>query len=178
MFELKICGYEELQEVIALWQPTHVLSVLNGMKRLPDPDIKHLFIEVSDVPMPIEGHIHPIREHLEQMFAFTAELTDADRLLVHCYAGMSRSTATAIGVCIQHGMPYDLAFQHVALIRPILVPNQMFIQLIDEYFDLQGDLIRMVVDYRHSEMIRMFPPDGILSPASIASMKELLTRLQ
>jgi len=174
VFELKICGYEELQHVIARWQPTHVLSVLNGMETLPG---NHLFIEVSDIPRPMEGHIHPARAHLEKVFEFTAKLTADDRLLVHCYAGMSRSTAIAIGVLIQHGMDSETAFDHVAAIRPILMPNEMFIQLIDEYFALSGDLVKIVADFRDSEMQRVNPPDGVRSQASIAAMKSLLLRM-
>lgn len=171
MFDLKICGYEELRHVIVRWKPSHVLSILNDMEPL---DGNHLFIEVSDIPRPIEGHVHPQREHLEQVFAFTRDLTDEDRLLVHCYAGMSRSTAIAIGVLIQHGLAYDEAFKHVETIRPILMPNQMFIELIDEYFDLRGDLAAMVAEYRVSEDKRLMRDT---TQESIDAMKALLLRM-
>jgi predicted protein tyrosine phosphatase len=68
--------------------------------------------------------------------------------LVHCKGGHSRSPAMAIAICMQHGMTYREAFAHVAAIRSALLPNQLFIQHIDEHFGLNGKLVELAKEHR------------------------------
>jgi predicted protein tyrosine phosphatase len=152
MFKLQICGFPELNEVIDSFQPTHIISAINWVEPLPG---RHLHVDVSDVSRPMDGHVHPKSEHLKQVLAFTIGLTDADRLLVHCYAGQSRSTAFAIAVLIQHGLSYEAAFDQVAAIRSILLPNRLIIQLTDDHFALNGNLTRLIADYEAAHQARL-----------------------
>jgi hypothetical protein len=75
---------------------------------------------------------------------------------------------------IQHGIVYDEAFKQVKTIRPILMPNEMFIELIDEHFDLQGDLSAMVAEHRDAEDKRLHRDT---TQDSIDAMKALLILL-
>jgi predicted protein tyrosine phosphatase len=147
MFALKITGYPELADEIADFQPTHIVSAINGMKPL-EGEFKHLYVEVSDVAEAMDDYIVPNETHLNQVLDFTRDLTDADRLLVHCFAGISRSTALAIGILIQHGMTPEAAVAYVENIRPCLYPNTRFIQLIDARFRLHGTLVKIIHDFR------------------------------
>lgn len=97
--------------------------------------------------MPMEGNVHPTVEHLKQVFAFTQHLSDDDRLLVHCYAGQSRSTACALAVLIQHGMDFREAFDRVSVMRSIMLPNALIVHLTDEYFGLNGEFDQLLKDY-------------------------------
>ena len=61
--------------------------------------------------------------------------------MVHCHAGISRSTAVAIGVLCQHGLNPSEATQQVLAIRPQAFPNQYILQLFDDIFALNGQLV-------------------------------------
>lgn len=183
MFAIQVCGYAELADVIASFAPTHIISAINSIGPLDDVE-HHLHVNVSDVPMPMDGHIHPTMAHLNQVLTFTAGLTDQDRLLVHCFAGQSRSTAYAIGVLIQHGLNSAEAFDKISILRSILLPNTLIIKLIDDRFGLHGELIEIIDHYRQGDYERMRElassnrKTASPSKSDVAWMKKLLNGLQ
>ena len=145
MFEIKVLGYAEVIPCVDAGWPTHIISLFN--KTLPYLGPQHLHLMFDDVYMPIANYITPLIEHVNQVFAFTADLTPQDRVLVHCLAGISRSTAMAIGILIQHGVGYLDAYDQIAAIRPQLAPNRLIIQYIDEHFALGKGLIKLVAEH-------------------------------
>lgn len=151
MFELKIGGLIEAHELTASCWPSRVVRLLgySGIDKPIPNDDRYLQIDVHDIATGEDGLILPTQQHLQTVLEFTRSLSDDDRLLVHCLAGISRSTAIAIGVCIQHGMTCREAYDHVAEIRPQLQPNTLFIRLIDEHFQLHGQLIELNQYYRY-----------------------------
>lgn len=74
-----------------------------------------------------------------------------DPILIHCHAGMSRSSATAIGVAIGRGLDPAEAVSAIAEIHPArqgFAPNEVVIGLIEEHFNLEpSSLFEMVVRY-------------------------------
>ena len=170
MFALHICGYAELRPAIESFKPTHIISAIEQIDRLPG---KHLHVKVSDVSSTQPGYITPTSNHLTKVLEFTQDLTDEDRLLVHCFAGQSRSTAFAIAALIQHGMTYREAFDEVSALRSILLPNKLIVRQTDVHFGLNGEFERLVQDYYHDSMMRTRrPPSGPTADA-IAAMKAL-----
>lgn len=145
MFEIIVLGFDEIQEVIDAGWPTRIISVIKK-SNMPNYGSHHLHLTFDDVHETGTPHITPMAEHLHKVLDFTKDLTDDDRVLVHCLAGISRSTATAIGILIQHGMNYEDAYNHIKKVRPILAPNKLITQYIDEHFGLNGDLLQLVND--------------------------------
>ena len=145
MFELKVVGAEEAAVLIGEGWPTRIVTL-----RALSGDVvgaNHLYVIVDDVTNDTDER-HPTSTHLQQVLDFTQDLTDTDRLLVHCKGGHSRSPAMAIAICMQHGMTYREAFAHVAAIRSALLPNQLFILHIDEHFGLNGKLVELAEEHR------------------------------
>jgi predicted protein tyrosine phosphatase len=179
MFQLKICGVAELHEVIAAFQPTHIISTITQSEALDLPGA-HLHINVGDITSELDGHVLPTMHHLVELLNFTKDLTDDDRLLIHCFAGMSRSTAFAVAVLIQHGMDYDKAFDHVALLRPILLPNRLIIKLVDQYFALRGDLIDLVRQYyvgQYNRSTAETPDETMITEEWMEKLDRILRRI-
>ena len=119
MFELKVVGAEEAAVLIGEGWPTRIVTL-----RAMSGDVvgaHHLYVVVDDVTT-VTDERHPTSTHLQQVLDFTRDLTDTDRLLVHCKGGHSRSPAMAIAICMQHGMTYREAFAHVAAPTPKLEP--------------------------------------------------------
>jgi predicted protein tyrosine phosphatase len=156
LFELQVVGLAEANQLISENWPTRIVSLMSDP--VQDHGPHHLYIQVSDVPVPIEGLIYPLPEHLRLVLAFTRDLADEDRLLVHCFAGQSRSTAIAIGILIDHGMTYGDAFDHVAAVRSVLLPNELFIRHIDTHFGLHNRLVDRVHAHRKEAIGRTIVP--------------------
>ncbi|MGC2411846.1 MAG: protein-tyrosine-phosphatase, partial [Stellaceae bacterium] len=106
-FRVTICGIPELDEHSAAGV-THVLSILDP--DWPDPPAfatfaphRRLALYFHDIIEPTRGMYAPSREDVERLLAFGRELGDTagTHLLVHCHAGVSRSTAAAALILAQ-----------------------------------------------------------------------------
>lgn len=84
---------------------------------------------------------------LALILEFTRELSPDDRLLVHCYAGVSRATATASAILHQHGVPLDTLKSLVRKLRPISYPNVYMLSMYDELLDCGGELVALREDW-------------------------------
>lgn len=107
---LTICGLEELDDHSTA-QVTHVLSILDP--GYPEPrafaayDQHHrLTMHFHDIIGPWPGWEAPERHHVEALVEFGGELDEAgenlSHLLVHCHAGISRSTAAMATLLARH----------------------------------------------------------------------------
>ena len=106
-FRVTICGIPELGEHCSA-AVTHVLSILDP--DCPDPEAfaefaphRRLALRFHDIIEPSPDRLAPTREDVERLLAFGGELSMAARshLLVHCHAGVSRSTAAATLILAQ-----------------------------------------------------------------------------
>ena len=133
---------------------THYISTLGPEDICYNKGECHLRLTFHDTEDDAAPFLPPTRDHIDQILAFTAELPEDADVMIHCHAGISRSTATAIGVCCQQGMAPADALEHVKQLRePTLgrgykvLPNRLMIRFFDEALGLEGELIKVVSDY-------------------------------
>ena len=154
---LTVCGLDEL-DTHREGRATHVLSILDP--GYPEPtafaayDPHHrLTLRFHDIIGPWPGWEAPEPEHVEALIAFGAELDaagDAVRhLLVHCHAGISRSTAALATLLARHTAPGDepAIFARIREIRPIAWPNSRMIGFADDLLGRQGRLTHALRDH-------------------------------
>jgi predicted protein tyrosine phosphatase len=107
---------------------------------------RHLFIGVSDIVEPLEGYVLPEAEHIEQLLAFVRAWGRESPLVLHCWAGISRSTAAAyIAACVL-APERDEAGIALALreASPSATPNPRFIALADDLLGRRGRMVDAV----------------------------------
>src|SRR5208282_3460748 len=56
---------------------------------------RHLYLGVSDIVAPEPGRVLPEPAHLQDLLGFVHAWDRAEPMLIHCFAGVSRSTADA-----------------------------------------------------------------------------------
>lgn len=178
MFALCICGLLDLPKEMAHFQPTHIVSAVETLDEFPPYSNKHIHVSFSDISSPMEFLVAPEMEHLLAVLEFAKDLKDTDRVLVHCFAGISRSTSLAIGICMQNGLPFAEAFAYVEQVRPVLSPNHRIITLIDEHFALDGKLVDLVVEFRRRTAEFYVQPVSGPNEKEVSDMKKLLQALQ
>lgn len=141
-----ICGIGELDSLRDRGI-THMLSILDP--HYPDPVADYppharLVLRFDDGIAPAPGLILPEPGHVEELLAFGRTLPGGDpaHLLVHCHAGVSRSTAamTALLVQAHPEADEDTIFDHVARIRPQAWPNSRIIGFADTLLGRDGRL--------------------------------------
>lgn len=156
-FRVTICGIPELDEHCAAGV-THVLSILDP--EWPDPAAfasfsphRRLALRFHDIIEPVPARLAPTQADIERLLGFGQELAaHADgHLLVHCHAGISRSTA-ATTLILAQAHPEEAAkdiLEAVARIRPRAWPNLRMLELGDALLGRNGDIVAAVsVIYR------------------------------
>lgn len=101
---LHVSPLSKLHETVAAVRPSHLVTLINVGTAVERPagisEANHLFLGLSDISAPMEGHVVPAEAHVERFLAFTRRWDRAAPLLIHCWAGISRSTAAAyIAAC-------------------------------------------------------------------------------
>jgi predicted protein tyrosine phosphatase len=162
-FEISICGIEELAP-FETRGVTHLLSVLDP--DYPEPaslgllnPTHRLQLRFHDAIDEKPGEILVEAEHIRQVLEFGLDLPEPHgHLLVHCHAGISRSTAFTI-LLLAQALPQVPAADIVAevvRVRDRAWPNLRIIELGDELLGRKGTLVAAVRE-RHAEYARRVP---------------------
>jgi predicted protein tyrosine phosphatase len=149
-FRIATCGVDNLDQYSAT-DVSHVLSILDPGTRQPaalSDFAVHCRLELRfhDIIEPQWGKVLPDAHHLEQILAFGRRVIAAGstaHLLVHCYAGESRSTA-ASALCLAQAYPIRTGYEILGeVVRrcPRAWPNLRILELGDEALGRQGELI-------------------------------------
>ena len=96
---IHICPLSRLAETVAACDASHLvtLATLGSVVARPAsirPE-HHLRVGFSDITAPREGHLPPGEEHVRAVLDFVGAWPAERPLVMHCYAGISRSTAAA-----------------------------------------------------------------------------------
>ena len=152
-FNLKITDLDTAIDYLKSDWPDYAVTLLGPARNeyygnrigQPKPDLKstgkhHLRVVIDDITYHADGWETPDIKHAEQVLKHTSKIKEGDNVLIHCRAGVSRSTATSIAVLVQHGAEPDDAISYVEHIRPILDPNELMIINYDAALGQEGAL--------------------------------------
>ena len=141
---LHVCPLSRLHDTVAATRASHVVSLMGLGAEVQRPAAiaaeRHLFIGVSDIVEPREGHVLPAAEHIEQLLAFVRAWGRESPLVLHCWAGISRSTAAAYIAACALAPERDEAALALALreASPSATPNARFVALADDILGPAG----------------------------------------
>ena len=102
MSRILVTPLSGLQDAIAQHAPSHIVTLLSPEHMIETPQgfdpARHLKLGVNDVADPEAGENPPGREHVDRLLAFSRQWDASQPLLIHCWAGVSRSMASAYTV--------------------------------------------------------------------------------
>jgi predicted protein tyrosine phosphatase len=107
---------------------------------------KHLVVRLSDIVVHVEGHTLPNESHVEKLLNFVRLWDQTAPLLIHCFAGVSRSTAAAfIAACAlrPHRNEAEIA-DAVRANSPTATPNARLVAIADAMLGRNGRMIAAV----------------------------------
>lgn len=152
MPSIHVCSLARLPATVLETGASHVATLINVSTLVARPGSiapeRHLMLGVSDITAPQEGHILPDAAHVERLLAFLRQWGEdrARPLVVHCFAGVSRSTAAAfIGACLLR--PDTPEQQWAELLRqrsPTATPNARLVELADDLLSRRGRMVDAV----------------------------------
>ncbi|SNT75929.1 Predicted protein tyrosine phosphatase [Amphiplicatus metriothermophilus] len=140
----------KVHEMVAAAQPARVVSLLSPEDSFPVlggyDDGRHHRIGVHDIREPMDGLVAPDGDHVRALIGFLEGWRPEAPLLVHCWAGVSRSTATAfIAACLHNP---DTDEHEIAMTlraaSPTAWPNARIVAFADELLARKGRMIEAV----------------------------------
>ncbi|QND52484.1 tyrosine protein phosphatase [Phyllobacterium sp. 628] len=104
---------------------------------------RHLFLGFNDIVEPAEGMTPPGADHVESLIAFGRGWKRDTPLLIHCYAGISRSTAGAYITALALNPELDEArLAHILRQNaPSATPNSRLVALADDMLSRKGRMV-------------------------------------
>jgi predicted protein tyrosine phosphatase len=151
---ITICGIPELGAHCAAGV-THVLSILDP--GWPDPEAfadfpahDRVALRFNDVITPLPGATPPTKKDVALLLEFGREVMAARtdvHLLIHCHAGVSRSTASAALLLAQADpmrSPEDI-FDEISRLRPRAWPNLLLLEFGETALGRTGEIVPAVV---------------------------------
>jgi predicted protein tyrosine phosphatase len=140
---LIVCSLRRLEAHLEGHDPSHLISLLSPAEMIPEhPRLKgrHLRVEVNDVTEPQPGLTAPSEAMVEAILRFGRSWTAERPLLIHCWAGISRSSAAAyILACARNpSTPESRIAQALRAASPAAHPNARFVRLAEARLGRDG----------------------------------------
>jgi predicted protein tyrosine phosphatase len=141
---IHVCSLSRLYETVEETGARHVVTLLKDVELVVRPRgvtvENHLILGMDDINGPIEGYVAPAGEHVVKLIEFVRGWDRAAPLVMHCYAGISRSTAAAyVTACALNPERDELAIA-LALRRVsrTATPNLRLVALADQALGRDG----------------------------------------
>ena len=136
-----------VHDVIAAHRPSHMVTLLSPQHLIETPPglagDRHLKIGVNDVADPAAGTHPPAREHIDALLAFSRDWDGKSPFLIHCWAGVSRSMASAFTVlCDRLGPDREIEIARAIRRRaPHAAPNTLLVSHADAALGRGGRMV-------------------------------------
>ena len=150
MPNIHVCPLSLIPATVRATGARSLLTLINKGTLVDRPEgieaARHLFVPISDIIVAHDGHILPAEEHVEQILAFARGWDRAQPMVIHCYAGVSRSTAAAYIAACALAPERDEAGIARALraASPTATPNALLVEVADRMLARDGRMTAAV----------------------------------
>jgi predicted protein tyrosine phosphatase len=145
---LHICSLAALPETVRATGASHILTVMANVDQVQRPasvlEVNHLRVSMDDITEQMDGFVAPADHHIERVLNFVRSWDRSAPMVVHCYAGISRSTASAFAAACMlnpHRDEIEIARQ-IRARSPIASPNRLIVSLADRALGRDGRMLR------------------------------------
>lgn len=146
-----------VKEAIRRYGPSHLVTLLDPDSMIETPKgieaARHLRLSVNDITEPIDTLVPPGEAHVAKLISFIRAWDQQSPMLVHCWAGISRSTAAAfIALCVlNENESEDLLAQLVRARGAHAFPNRLMVRHADELLQRKGRMLNAVEALGHAK---------------------------
>ena len=152
-----ISSLKDAHQTVESKNPTKIVSLLSPGSDFPDFEgfgaDRHHRIEVYDILEDAGDRVAPNEDHVAHIIELMRDWQQGTPLFVHCWAGMSRSTASAyIAACLHNPQADEEKIaQHLADASPTAFPNTRIVAIADEMLGRDGRMARAAEKIRGDE---------------------------
>jgi len=147
---IHVCSLARLYATVDETGARHIVTLLRLTDRVQRPNHihpeNHLVLAVDDIAAPMDGYTVPGEEHVERLIDFVGHWDRAAPMVVHCFAGISRSTAGAyVAACVlnpqRDEMQIAQAIRHASRTAQ---PNPRIVSIADRLLQRDGRMVHAV----------------------------------
>lgn len=152
--EVHVCSLSRLARTVADTGARHVVTLINVGTPVERPASvaagDHLFLGMNDIVAPMDGYIVPAEAHVVQLLGFVDAWWQGhgrqSPIVIHCWAGISRSTAAAfITACAIDPSRSEADLAHdIRRLSPAATPNARLVEIADRLLDRQGRMVSAI----------------------------------
>jgi predicted protein tyrosine phosphatase len=150
MPRIHVCSLQRMYSTVRETGAGDVVTVIKAVTRVPTPEQiethRHLVLNFSDINEPREGEVMAGEQDVAGLLEFVTRWDRERPLVIHCYAGVSRSTASAfISACALR--PDRSEAEWAGLLRrysPTATPNRHLVTLGDRLLRREGRMIAAI----------------------------------
>ena len=145
-----VCPLNRAEGLAAHHRASHAISLL--APATPYPSFRgigaerHLKLSFHDIVQPVDGMSPPRSADAQRLVGFIADWPRQRPLLIHCWAGISRSTATAFtALCMMRPQQSeDELAQELRDAAPAATPNRLIVSLTDQLLGRKGRMVEAI----------------------------------
>ena len=147
---IHVCSLAALPQTVKATGASHILTVMARVDQVQRPETvlaaNHLRVQVDDIVEHMDGFVAPSEIHVEKVLTFVRGWDRRAPLVVHCYAGISRSTASAFtAVCALNPHRDEIGIaQALRLASPTATPNIRIVSLADRLLGRDGRMVAAI----------------------------------
>ena len=147
MPRLLVAPLSSLPDTLAAHAPSHLVSLLSPEHMIQTPPgftaDRHLKLGVNDIVDPAAGTAPPLRAHMDQLLAFARSWDASAPMVIHCWAGISRSMASAFAIlCDRLGENREIEIARIMRQRaPHAQPNRLLVRHADDALGRRGRML-------------------------------------
>jgi predicted protein tyrosine phosphatase len=147
---IHVCSLARLYATVEETRARHVVTLLRLSDRVQWPEHlvpdNHLILSVDDIVEAAEGFTVPAEDHVGRLIEFAGQWDRATPMVVHCFAGISRSTGAAfVAACALN--PHRDENEIARAIRdasPTAQPNARIVGIADRLLKRDGRMLAAV----------------------------------
>ncbi len=147
---LIVCSLALMPEVVRTRRPSHMITLIDPTTPVERPigldRSRHLKLELDDIVEPAHGFVAPDERSVGRILDFSRTWDASAPMVVHCYAGISRSGASAFAIACDRNPDVD-EFEIARALRriaPHAYPNRRIVALADTILGRGGRMVEAV----------------------------------
>jgi predicted protein tyrosine phosphatase len=147
---IHVCSLARLHATVEATGARRVVTLMRDVELVRRPatieHADHLLLRLDDISEPIDGYTVPVEGHIAELLAFVRSWDRAAPLVMHCYAGVSRSTAGAfVSACaLNPRRPEAQIAQDIRRLSPTATPNIRIVMLADRMLGRGGRMVSAI----------------------------------
>jgi predicted protein tyrosine phosphatase len=147
MSKIIVSSLSKLHDTVREHGARRILTLINAATPVPRPDEveqhNHLFLGFNDIIEPTEGMVAPNETHVHEVIRWAREWDRQAPMVVHCYAGISRSTAAAYisALTLNPALDEFALANEVRKRAPTATPNIRLIGFADDILKRGGKMV-------------------------------------